>query len=210
VAHVDVRTPVDIEALARRLGAILPSDVRVFAVTEVGAGFDARFSAIARRYCYRIADRPCSHDPLTRGQVLWLTRELDAEAMDAGARHLLGEHDFAAVSRRREGASTVRRIIEARVLRPAAGRIDLWIEADAFCHSMVRSIAGALVAVGLGRQPPTWIADILTRPERCGQAETLPAHALTLEKVRYPPPEDFAATATAHRTLRGPAFTRPA
>jgi tRNA pseudouridine38-40 synthase len=168
------------------------------------AGFDARFSATARRYCYRIADNPRGRHPLDRGSVLWHGRHLDTDLMMVAAVHLVGEHDFAALSRLRVGASTVRRVIEATVGRTPAGTIELWIEADAFCHSMVRSIAGALVAVGESRRDPTWIAELLTRTGRDSAATVLAPHGLTLEVVRYPPDADLAAAAQAHRVVRGP------
>jgi tRNA pseudouridine38-40 synthase len=189
----------------RRLNAVLPPDVRVHGITRAAAGFDARFSALSRRYCYRIADRPSTHDPLTRGQVLWHRRELDIDLMADAAAHLLGEHDFAALCRPREGASTVRRVMDGIVQRTPAGVIEIWIEADAFCHSMIRFIAGALVAVGECRREPEWMADLLARRTRDPAAMVLPAHGLTLEAIRSPADADLAATAMAHRVLRGPA-----
>jgi tRNA pseudouridine38-40 synthase len=192
--------------LLRRLNALLSADVRVLSAAIAPRGFDARFSALSRRYCYRIADESCALDPLTRGQVLWHRRPLDLERMALGAEPLVGEHDFAALSRPRVGASTVRRILDATLRRTSTGSIELWIEADAFCHSMVRSIAGALVAVGEARRDPTWMAEVLTKTTRESAATAMPAHGLTLEAVRYPPDTDLAAAAEAHRRLRGPVF----
>ena len=111
VAHVDVPASVweaEGERLLRRLAGVLPPDVRVTAVAPAPPGFDARFSALVRRYVYRVSDAPGGVDPLRRHEVLWHRRPLDVDRMNEAAAALLGEHDFAAYCRKREGASTVR------------------------------------------------------------------------------------------------------
>ena len=161
------------EALARRLNGVLDPDVRVLRVGEAPEGFDARFSALWRRYAYRIADRPEHVDPLARGQVVAWRRELDLEAMNEAAAGLLGEHDFAAFCRRREGATTVRALLELHWER-VDGVAVATVRADAFCHSMVRALTGCLVVVGEGRREPGWAAQVLSaraaRPRRQGDA----------------------------------------
>jgi tRNA pseudouridine38-40 synthase len=190
--------------VAGRVNGVLACDVRVLRLAPAPDGFNARFSAMARRYCYRIADRPQGRQPLDRAAVLWHGRRLDADLMDRAAALLVGEHDFASLSRIRLGASTVRRVVEATVRRTAPGTVEIWVEADAFCHSMVRSIAGALAVVGEGRRDPGWIAELLMRTERDPVAAVLAPHGLTLEAVHYPADVDLAATAQSHRVVRGP------
>ncbi|MDR0592866.1 MAG: tRNA pseudouridine(38-40) synthase TruA [Bifidobacteriaceae bacterium] len=189
-----------VEPLARRLNAVLANDLRVIAATPVGEGFDARFSALWRRYRYRIADQAFAHDPLERGRTWW-TRPLDAAAMAASAPPLLGEHDFAAFCVPRQGASTVRELMELEVQRIGPGRIDICVRADAFCHHMVRFLTGALAAVGAGRQDPAWPALVLASAHRPSQVQLAPAHGLTLEQVAYPPTDPLQA-AQAHLSRR--------
>ena len=95
-------------ALLRRLNGVLPADVRVHRVGTAADGFDARFSALWRRYAYRIADAPELVDPLGRRCVVAWPRRLDLDAMNAAAALLTGEHDFAAFCSKREGATTIR------------------------------------------------------------------------------------------------------
>ncbi|MDR3202954.1 MAG: tRNA pseudouridine synthase A [Bifidobacteriaceae bacterium] len=191
--------------LVRRLASALPADVCVRRAAPAPAGFDARFSALSRLYCYRICDRPEARDPLTRGSVLWHRRALDTGPMSRAAATLLGEHDFAAFAKPRPGASTVRTLQRLDVLRADDGVIHLWVQADAFCHNMVRALAGALEAVGAGRRGEDWPAQALAARRRDPAATVLPAHALTLERVDYPPDRLLAAQAVAARVFRGPA-----
>jgi len=191
-------------ALLTRLNGVLPPDINVKVAAQVPAEFDARFSALWRRYCYRIVDSPAAADPLRRGFEWRSPGGLDAVAMgQAAGLGLLGEHDFAAYCRPRPGASTVRTLQELTVLRPEAGRIELWFQADAFCHNQVRAMAGALVAVGQGHRPPSWPAQVLAAGQRDSAAMVLPAHGLTLEQVAYPLDSQLAAQAAAARVHRG-------
>nr|WP_051098592.1 tRNA pseudouridine(38-40) synthase TruA [Sporichthya polymorpha] len=218
VAHVDVpvvnweavpgrmrATPG--EALVRRLAGLLPRDVRVFAAAPAPPGFDARFGALSRRYAYRVGDAPGGVDPLRRLDVLWHPRVLDVAAMDAAARHLTGEHDFAAFCKLREGQSTVRRLIRfgwSRVTEgPEAGLLVADVEADAFCHHMVRALVGASFAVGEGRRPVEWPAAVLSSREKDSAVQVVPPHGLTLEEVRYPPDADLTARVAETRRPRG-------
>ena len=164
VAHADVnaaayeslpgrsRRPPE-QALVTRLGGVLPPDVVVHRVCRAPGGFDARFSATSRRYRYRIADGYAARDPLRRNDTVWLAGPLDADAMTAAGAALLGLHDFAALCRPREGATTVRTLIEFSWQRSRDGVVEARVVADAFCHSMVRSLVGAVVPVGQGRVP---------------------------------------------------------
>ncbi len=204
--HAGQRLPTGVsasDAVVRRLAGVLPEDVRVFATVPAAAGFDARFSALSRRYAYRVADNPAGLDPLRRHDVLWHKRPLDLDAMNRAASALLGEHDFAAYCRSREGATTIRRLIGLQWRRAESGLAVATVEADAFCHTMVRALVGALLAVGDGRRPTDWPALVLGAAVRDPAVAVVPPHGLTLEEVRYPDsPEELAARAAESRQFR--------
>ncbi len=194
-----------IEALVRRLNGVLAPDVRVRAGAEAPGGFDARFSALWRRYVYRVTDAPGVPDPLTRGHVLAWPRPLDETAMQEAATLLLGEHDFAAFCKRREGATTVRTLLDLRVdrvRRTGGPGLDLTVRADAFCHSMVRALTGCLLTVGEGRREPSWAGEVLAAAERDPAVPVVPPHGLCLEEVGYPDDDGLAARATEARRVR--------
>jgi tRNA pseudouridine38-40 synthase len=190
------------EALLRRANGVLPDDVRLRRAAEAPAGFDARFSALWRRYAYRVADAPEQVDPLDRRHVLAWPRSLDLEAMNRAAAALVGEHDFAAYCRRREGATTIRRLLDLSWSRDRAGVAVATVRADAFCHNMVRALVGAMLAVGEGRRPVPWPAEVLARGVRDPAVTVVQAHGLTLEEVAYPPDEELAEQAGRTRVLR--------
>ncbi|MCY7394751.1 MAG: tRNA pseudouridine(38-40) synthase TruA [Nocardioides sp.] len=189
-------------ALARRLNGIVGTDVRVRRVIEAPAGFDARFSALWRRYAYRIADRPGTVDPLTRSHVLVWSRELDLDLMNRAAEDLLGAHDFASFCRRREGATTIRTLQHLVWGRDEDGLAVASVRADAFCHNMVRSVVGCLLAIGDGRQAVGWAADLLAAQERDGAVTVAHPHGLTLEEVAYPPEAELGARVEITRNRR--------
>ena len=213
VVHVDVEDAVletaagrstagPVEALLRRLNGILPADVRVHRAAPAPDGFDARFSATWRRYAYRIADAPSLVDPLVRTAVLAWPRPLDLEAMNAAAAELRGEHDFAAFCKKREGATTIRTLLDLSWSRDASGLAVATVRADAFCHNMVRSLVGCMIAVGEGRREPSWAGEVLRRGVRDGGVTVVHPHGLTLEEVAYPADAELAAQAQAARTVR--------
>jgi tRNA pseudouridine38-40 synthase len=191
-----------LEGLLRRLNGVLPADVRVRRVVEAPPGFDARFGALWRRYAYRIADRPDALDPLHRGHVLAWPRELDVDAMSEASALLVGHHDFAAFCKRREGATTIRTLLDLAWDRAESGVLVGTVRADAFCHSMVRSLVGCLVAVGVGRRPPAWAGEVLRAAVRDPAVAVVHAHGLTLEEVRYPADAELAARAEQTRAKR--------
>ena len=174
------------DGLLRRLNGILPPDVRVRRVAPAAEGFDARFSAVWRRYAYRVADRPELVDPLTRGHVLAWQRPLDLDAVNAACEPLLGLQDFASFCKQREGATTVRTLLDLSWSRDDAGLAVATVRADAFCHHMVRSLVGCLLAVGDGRREPGWAGRVLAAAVRDPAVAVVPAHGLTLEEVGYP------------------------
>ena len=206
VAHVDVPAASVVaaggaSALARRLSGVLPDDVRVAAVALAPQGFDARFAALWRRYAYRISEHPAGVDPLRRHDVVNHRRVLDVAAMDEASRALVGEHDFAAYCRPRDGATTVRTLLEHSWSRED-GLVVARVVADAFCHTMVRSLVGAALAVGEGRHPPSWPAAVLAGRVRRPDVQVAPPHGLTLEEVRYPDDSGLAARAELARSRR--------
>ncbi|MEU8107541.1 tRNA pseudouridine(38-40) synthase TruA [Nonomuraea muscovyensis] len=188
--------------LVRRLGGVLEPDVRVHRVCVAPDGFDARFSALFRRYAYRVSDAPGGGDPLRRREVVWHNRPLEPDAMNAAAARLLGEHDFAAFCKKRDGATTIRELQRLRWVRDDGGPLVATVVADAFCHSMVRALVGALLAVGDGRRPVEWPAQVLGRAVRDSGVHVAPAHGLCLEEVGYPPEAELAARAAATRRVR--------
>ncbi|HET7278135.1 MAG TPA: tRNA pseudouridine(38-40) synthase TruA [Dermatophilaceae bacterium] len=220
VAHADLPQPVwatlpgrsdrsPAAASVNRLNGILPPDVVVHRVSEAPTGFDARFAATGRRYLYRLCDDPSALDPLRRRETAVSKRPLDADAMDAAARQLLGLGDFAAFCKRREGATTIRTLIEYAWRRDDDGVLAASVVADAFCHSMVRALVGAVVPVGEGRYAVEWPLEVMQAGVRDPRATVMPAHGLSLEEVTYPPDGELAARveqARATRTLgEGPA-----
>lgn len=202
VVHIDVSGEVltkaagryegnPMDAVVRRLNGLLPGDIRVARAYEVPAEFDARFSALWRRYAYRIVDRVDLVDPLTRNHILAWPRALDVEAMNAASAPLVGLNDYASFCKKREGATTIRQVTELSWQRRGDGVIVGTVVADAFCHSMVRSLVGCLIAVGEGRKPIPWAAEVLAG--RVRESAVIAAHGLTLEEVGYPADEDLAA-----------------
>jgi tRNA pseudouridine38-40 synthase len=205
VAHLDLpegRWDEFSGSLVRRLAGVLPPDVRVRSAVPVPPEFDARFGALRRWYVYRVTDARWGADPLRRRDTLAWPRPLDEDTMALAAGRLLGEHDFAAFCRRREGATTIRRLLELTWTREPDGVLALLVSADAFCHSMVRSLVGALLAVGEGRRPPGWPAELLSLRERASDVTVAPPHGLTLVRVDYPPPDELAARAEVTRRVR--------
>ncbi|OBK73178.1 tRNA pseudouridine(38,39,40) synthase TruA [Mycobacterium sp. 1164985.4] len=215
VAHVDVpedalahaypRTPrpgdSEFLPLVRRLGRFLPADVRVVQIARAASGFDARFSALRRHYVYRLSTAPYGVEPHEARYVTAWPRPLDVEAMTEASRKLLGLHDFAAFCRHREGATTIRDL--QRLDWSSEGtRVTAHVTADAFCWSMVRSLVGALLAVGEHRREPAWCAGLLTAERRSSEFAAAPPQGLTLVGVDYPPDDQLEARTKVTRDLR--------
>lgn len=200
VAHVDLEHA-DPPALERRLRKLLPDDIILRGLSVAPDGFDARFAALERRYIYRMCDSPTGPDPLVRGSVVRWQRHLDVDAMNSAATHLLGHHDFASFCKKRKGATTIRTLLDLHTVRHGP-LVETTVRADAFCHSMVRSLMGALVAVGEGRFEPSWAGEVLAHGERNARVTVLPPHGLVLEEVIYPDAEGLAARAEEARRRR--------
>lgn len=202
VAHADLPADLDGPWLVHRLSRLLPTDVRVRSIEPVPDTFDARFSALARHYRYRVATAAHGAEPLRARDTLAWSHPLDVDAVNAAAEHLLGEHDFAAYCRRREGATTIRSLREMHWTTGPDGVVTAAVSADAFCHSMVRSLVGALLDVGRGRRAPDWPATLLTHRSRAGDVPVAPARGLTLVHVDYPDDDALGARARLTRRVR--------
>lgn len=204
VASTDLPADLDTTWALRRLNRLLPADLRVRAVTPVPPEFDARFSALRRHYRYRVATAPWGAEPLRARDTLAWPYPLDLVAVATASAALLGEHDFAAFCRRRDGATTVRALQRLDWTAGPGGVVEVAVSADAFCHSMVRSLVGALLDVGRGRRAVDWPAGLLGRDARASDVAVAPAHGLTLVGVDYPPDAELAARAAVTRQLRVP------
>ncbi|KHL05101.1 pseudouridine synthase [Sinomonas humi] len=192
-------------ALSRVLGEATGAiEVRRAVVPPVG--FDARFSALWRRYSYRIADRPEHWDPTLRGITLWHKAALDVGRMNGAAAQLLGLQDFLAFCKPREGSTTVRVLQDFSFERTPEGVVVAHVRADAFCHNMVRALVGSALRVGEGLERPEWLHERMLARVRDAKTKLAPAHPLVLEEVGYPETaEDLAARAEQTRALRDPA-----
>lgn len=202
VAHADLPADLDRVRLVRRLARLLPSDVRVRALTPVPAAFDARFAALRRHYRYRVATAPYGAEPSRARDTLSWPHPVDLDAVVLASAGLHGEHDFAAYCKRREGAGTVRELQRLVWTREPDAVVVASVSADAFCHSMVRSLVGALLDVGRGRRAVSWPTGLLAVSGRAGEVVVAPAHGLTLVGVDYPPEDELAARTNVTRRHR--------
>lgn len=202
VAHVDLPDQVTPERLHRRLSRALPDDLVVDAVDVAPDGFDARFSAIWRRYTYRIIDGAAMPDPLLREHTLRIRETLDVAAMNAAAPILLGYKDFAAFCRKRVGATTIRTLTQLEATRRDSGLIEYSVMADAFCHSMVRSLMGAMTVIGSGTRDTEWLRRTVASPVRANDVTVMAARGLCLEEVGYPADDELANRARQARNFR--------
>lgn len=200
VFHVDLPAELDPRRLRNGLNGVLPADIRCRSFELAEPDFDARFAAIWRRYEYRVTDGV--PDPLSRAAVLAVRQPLDVAAMDAAVQRLVGLHDFGSFCKPRPGATTVREILACSWRREAADRAVFEIRADAFCHSMVRSVVGASLSVGMQRQSADWLGGLLANPSRLQAAPVAPAHGLVLAEVGYPPASQYAAQSGRARRRR--------
>jgi tRNA pseudouridine38-40 synthase len=216
VAHLDLdptqiarlgrfATPQLIEGSIRdRLNSILDDDIRIFSVEKAPEGFDARFAATFRRYRYRIADGAAVKDPIEARSTLWTRHNLDLLAMQAAALKLCGLHDFASFCRPRPFSTTIRELREVTINRRTDENrvVEIHLTADAFCHNMVRSVVGALIAVGEGRATVADITARLEAADRTSSYKVVAARGLTLMEIGYPAPELMAHQVAATKALR--------
>jgi tRNA pseudouridine38-40 synthase len=205
VVHVDVSAETDPSAMKSRLNSLLSnSGISIHAVVVAPDGFDARFSPVFRRYEYRIADTVSERDPRTRRFTHWVDGPLDVDAMNAAAESLLGLHDWTTYCKPREGATSVRELQIFRWARDEHGVLVATIQADAFCHNMVRNLVGMCVAVGRGRLQPSDAVTLRDQRLRTSAFVVLPPQGLTLAEVGYPADDELAARAEQTRDKRDP------
>ncbi|AOT02072.1 tRNA pseudouridine synthase A [Arthrobacter sp. U41] len=188
-------------ALSRGLGD-LTGAIEVHKVTIAPEGFDARFAALWRRYSYRIADGPARWDPLGRTATLWHQEQLDVGLLNEGASQLLGLQDFRSYCKPREGATTIRELQRFEFARGADGVIVATVQADAFCHNMVRSLVGSALYVGAGIEEPGWLYRRLLDRQRDAKSVLAAPHPLVLEEVAYPSACGMLARAELTRATR--------
>ncbi|MCV7146526.1 tRNA pseudouridine(38-40) synthase TruA [Mycobacterium riyadhense] len=187
--------------LLRRLGRFLPTDVRIVDIARAPSDFDARFSALRRHYSYRLSTAPYGVEPQQARYVTAWPRALDIDAMNTASRELVGLHDFAAFCRHRDGATTIRDLQRLDWSRDG-DLITANATADAFCWSMVRSLVGALLAVGEHRRSAAWCRELLTATSRSSDFAAAPAHGLTLIGVDYPPDDELGSRVLITRDIR--------
>lgn len=192
------------ESLSRRLNGIagLSSDVVVLGSRIAPAGFDARFSAVWRRYEYRVEDSSVARNPLVRNHTLSYPARLDLDAMNTVAGELIGLHDWATFCKPREGSTTIRTLQEFRWSRLETGVLRAEVRADAFCHSMVRSLVGACLSVGETKLSPDDVVTLRDAEARTSAFKVAPAKGLTLVEVGYPPDGELAQRAGQTRARR--------
>ncbi|MEV4207146.1 tRNA pseudouridine(38-40) synthase TruA [Nocardia salmonicida] len=201
VAHFDTESEFDADKLLYRMAKFLPKDVRITEIRIAPAEFDARFSAMRRHYAYRLTTAPYGAQPLQARGVVPCKPGVDLGAMRAASQNLLGLHNFAAFCRRREGATTIRELQRFDWERDG-DLLTAYVSADAFCWSMVRSLVGAVLAVGEGRRTPEWTKTLLAETERSSSVTVAPAHGLSLIAVDYPADAKLAARNIQTRETR--------
>ena len=204
-AHVDVDDSVEPERLLRQLNSILSSGaIHVHRVTVAAPGFDARYSPMFRRYEYRVSDAVGNRDPRTRRFTLWVDDHLDVELMNAAAASILGLHDWTTYCKPRPRATRVRELQIFRWRRDSDGTLVAEVQADAFCHNLVRNLVGMCIAVGRGKLS---VGDAVTlREERTRTSAfiVIPPHGLTLVEVGYPADNEVGDRAELSRARREP------
>jgi tRNA pseudouridine38-40 synthase len=209
VVHIDL-SPLQLKRIGRnpdisgRVNTALPQDIRLYSFEKAPAGFDARYSASFRRYRYRIADHASFLDPLLVRYVLKLKVDLDLKLMRKAARQMVGLHDFGAFCKPRAGATTIRRLRYIKITRnrKVGNIVEIELKGDAFCHNMVRSLTGALVAVARGRASVQDVKDRLDSASRAGSFKVLGGRGLSLIEVAYPRQSKLAEQAEKARKLR--------
>lgn len=206
VAHIDVAPELSDRMTARRINGMLKrrasADVVVHSAREAPDAFDARFGALSRRYEYRLRGADARRDPLTARFTAEVPRSLDLDAMRRASDELLGLQDFTTFCKAREGATAVRELLRFDWRETEDGAFAAAIEADAFCHSMVRALVGAVVAVGSERIGAAELLELRDARERTSRFTVMPAHGLSLEEIVYPPDAELAERAERTRARR--------
>ena len=185
VAHVDIRKPLAVATLVRGLNALAPPDIRVLRAEQTSASFHARRSAIGKQYRYYVWNAAVL-PPFLRFYRTHVVERLDVAAMNEAARHLRGRHDFAAFTANpnRVVESTVRTLSELTVKRRGS-EVLILASSEGFLYKMVRSLAGLLIRVGVGRVEPAAAREIRRSKRRTARVPTAPPQGLFLWRVLY-------------------------
>jgi tRNA pseudouridine38-40 synthase len=191
VLHVDLQSDTEIENIVFRLNQILKKDIRILQAIWAAPNFHARFTPISRTYQYKIVDGGQITKPLDRYDSTEWFRKLDIDLMNQGSKLLLGEHDFFAYCKYREGGTTVKNLLEFNWHRNNDGVVIGVVKADSFRYNMVRNLVGAAVCVGEGRFEPSWMKKVLDDKERVSDSYVFPAKGLTLISITYPPAKEY-------------------
>ncbi len=193
VIHFDVpeNHPDLIKLTPERVNKALPEDIRFLSIEQAHKGFDARFSALWREYTYMISDDPTGPAPLRRREVLPWPVSLDLDRLNEASQALIGVHDFFAFCIKRPRASTIREVQKLEWHRNSDGFIVMTIRADAFCHSMVRNVVGALLPIGDGRKKTSWTTHLLNQDGKSSHVQMMEPFPLVLEEVGYPPDHEL-------------------
>jgi tRNA pseudouridine38-40 synthase len=184
VIHFDTTANRPLTAWVRGTNALLPTGIAVLWAHEVTDEFHARFSAQARSYQYKLFCRPV-RSALQHGKVGWLHVQLDINKMREAAAYLVGEHDFSAFRASEcQAKSPVKHLLRLDIFQQA-DMIIVDLTADAFLHHMVRNIVGCLVYVGNGKNPPSWMQEVLASRQRSQAAPTFAPDGLYLCHISY-------------------------
>lgn len=219
VAHVDLAedalktwlrsayssSELDTELMLRRLNGVLhrtAEDAQIQRISLVTNDFDARFSALWRRYEYRIADTTARVDPLVRRFTARIDQTLDEQLLSRASATLLGLRDFTTFCKAREGATSIRTLQRFEWVRDGQGVLVGSIQADAFCHSMVRALVGAVSAAAAGKFSIEELGQLADARERTPRFAVMPAHGLSLEEIAYPDAQELAQRAEQTRARR--------
>jgi tRNA pseudouridine38-40 synthase len=184
VVHFDVDAVRPDSAWVRGVNSNLPADAGVLWASPVAADFHARFAAVRRHYTYLLSVRAV-RPALLAGRVGWYHRSLDVAAMQAAADALLGTHDFSAFRAAECQAKTPTRTLSIASVAAAGEYVRFDFCANAFLHHMIRNIVGALVYVGAGKHPPSWVGELLAARDRTRAAPTFSPEGLYLTGVEY-------------------------
>lgn len=182
------RDDVDLVAVQRHLNAMLGPAIVVRSAEVAVSGFDARRSALARRYRYTVLNRPVP-DPFLARTAWHVEEPLDLSVLRLACDPIIGEHDFSSfcrVPRRIPDASLVRRVYDARWVDLGDGLLRFDIGASSFCQQMVRALVGTMVPMGAGRRRAGEMAAILRGRDRGLADRVAPPHGLCLWEVVYP------------------------
>lgn len=193
VVHLDLAPKLPPERVRAALDFhTRPHRIAIRAACLAPPGWSPRFSAVQRRYRYRILNRPAK-PALEAGRVWHMPRPLDAEAMHRAAAALRGRHDFSAYRAASCQAPHAIRTLDALEVTRAGEEIAVHAAARSFLHHQVRNLVGTLVEVGLGRRGEAWPRAVLDGRDRRAAGQTAPAEGLTFLEVRYDPPLAWAS-----------------